>query len=164
MKRTFCVIICLLLTVSVLAGCSLTSQKEFTCNGLTITLPGYFLDLSQEDYAATATFLYGFNDVAVMGLQEEKSLLAEYDLELTLEEYGQLVIDGNGLDVTLDQKDGLYTFVYEAAVEETSYSYICVVLEGEDSYWCVQAYCPTEKYEKNRADMWSYLLSATVQQ
>ena len=162
MKRITAVILALLMITACFSGCELTKEKAFTKDGLTITLPGHFQDLSGQDYAQGMSFLYGFGNVAVMGIREQKAGLEAYMSELTLENYGKLMISTNGLSCQLTQKDDLLTFVYEVENSGTSYTYLSAVFESDSDFWTVQSYCTTATYAKNYDAMWSYLKSVVV--
>jgi len=162
MKRLAVVILAMLMVLACLGGCKLTSEKVFEKDGLQITLPAYFQDLSNQDYAEGISFLYGFGSLAVMGIKEQKAGPDEYIKQLTLENYGQLIISANNLTCELTQKDGLYTFVYEAESQGTKYTYLSAVFESETDFWTVQCYCTTDSYAKNYDTMWKYLKSVIV--
>ena len=162
MKKSIKVIVALLLVCALFAGCGVLCDQERTCEDLTITIPGHFLDMSDQDYAKGMNFLYGFNDIAVVGIRETKESLAFYDADLTLEEYGALVMQGNGLDGDMELKEGLYTFEYEASNAGQTFTYLGAVFEGEEAFWIVQAYCLSDEYEQHQADMMKWLKSVKV--
>ena len=94
-KRT--AILCLCLALCLLAGCAKYPLGiTVTCKDLQVTVPGDFVNLSEDSYAQDADFLYGWNTLVFMGLAEDKSKLQE----MTLEAYTALVISGNGRDCT----------------------------------------------------------------
>ena len=90
------------------------------------------------------------------------SSLADYMEEATAEEYGQLMIELNEMDCELTRKDDVWTFVYEADVDGTSYTYLSAVYASETHFWTVQAYCATSDYAKNYDTMWAMLKSVIV--
>ncbi len=161
MKRIISLTLALLLVVSCLFGCSL-GEKTMSVDGLTITVPGYFQDYSTEDFAEGKDFVYGFGSMAVMGLSEEISGLSDYMEEATVEEYGELMIELNEMDCELTRKDDVWTFVYDADVDGTSYTYLSAVYASETHFWTVQAYCATSDYAKNYDTMWAMLKSVIV--
>ena len=118
--------------------------------------------MSDQDYAKGMNFMYGFNDIAVVGIRETKESLAFYDADLTLEEYGALVMQGNGLDGDMELKEGLYTFEHEASNAGQTFTYLGAVFEGEEAFWIVQAYCLSNEYEQHQADMMKWLKSVKV--
>ena len=82
-KRT--AILCLCLALCLLAGCAKYPLGiTVTCKDLQVTVPGDFVNLSEDSYAQDADFLYGWNTLVFMGLAEDKSKLQE----MTLEEIG----------------------------------------------------------------------------
>lgn len=154
-------LLALVLALLLLVGCTLP-DKTVSCEDLTISLPGHFVDLSDQDVAQSMTFLYGFGTVAVMGLREARSELEANYPNITLEQYAKSIIAVSRLDCVLTQRDGLYTFTYTAAADSLSFTYLSAVYEGTDAFWVVQAYCLTEEFPKNEASLWQYLLSVKV--
>ena len=59
-------------------------------------------------------------------------------------------------------KDGFYTFSYEKDAPEGKLTYVAIVLESEDAFWTVQAYCVSSFYEENAAFLWESLKSAKL--
>lgn len=115
----------------------LSDSKEFSKEGMTITLTNQFREISQDGY----TTCYDSQDVAVFVLKEEFSLVEGFD-KYTLNEYGNLLITNNGLDssVKLQNNDGLTYFEYQRANPETKdiYHYFSVVFKTPDSFWVIQ--------------------------
>ena len=119
-------------------------------------------DLSREDFAAGMDFLQGLDPIAVNGLREEKSLLAQYGLEPDLQTYAQLVISANELTVSLEEQDNIPYFTYEATAEGVSYTYVVTLWESQEAFWSVQSYCPTADYPAAKDTMWTILKSVKV--
>ena len=157
MKRA--VSVCLLAAL-LLCGC--TNSTAVSRNGLTLTLPKQFSDLSDETYAAGTNLLYGYEDLAILGIREDKALLAEHGMVPTLAQYGQMVIDANGLAVTPEETDGFCHFTYEATVENIPCTYLTVILEGPEHFWMLQGYCPKSIFPQNKDLFWSCLASARI--
>ena len=159
MKKWIALLLALVLCAGVLPGCG---EKEeavpHTYEDLTISLPADFIDLSGEDFAQDLTFIQGLDPIAVNGLREEKATFAAYGLELDLQRYGQLVLLSNNVSGKLEQKDGIWTFSYEAG----GYTYLVTLWETEEAFWTVQAYCPVDDYSKVQKDMWEILSSVSV--
>ena len=125
---------------------------------LQLTLPGDFIDLSEEAYAQDADFLYGRNTLIVKGMAEKKAGLKK----MTLAEYTDLMITGNELDCSATVGSNGYRFVYRAAVGERSYTYYSATFEGKENFWSVQCYCPSEDFAKHQSAMEEMLNSVTT--
>ena len=166
MKKLIALVLILALAVSALCGCSaleeVISDQTITRDVLTITFPGYYLNLSDEDYAEGMEFLYGFNNTAVMGIKEDRATLEAILPGLTAQDYADLFIESNNLATTAAEKDGFITFRYTANASGTEFTYICAVFMAETDIWTVQAYTPTAVLEKNEADMWKILTSVKI--
>ena len=158
MKKILSLALVLVMLLGVLTGCS----KEFTKEGLTISLTPSFTDQTDAGYTTDATFLYVSPSCAVIGTRDDRASLEALVGPLTLESYGSLIIDLNGTNSILSQVDGLYIFDYEATTEGLSYTYLSAVYESDDAFWLVQVYCGTEKYESQYDTMLGYLKSVTI--
>jgi hypothetical protein len=154
MKR---LLACVLIGLLLLTGCTSTHSRD----GLTLSLPKDFEDLSGAAYAQGLTLLYGNESMALLGIREEKAPLA--DRNLTLEDYALLVLELNGIDAPVEQADGYYCFTYQAQAEQVQCTYLSVVLEDSENFWTLQAYCPSADFAKNRDTMWQILTSATFE-
>ena len=154
MKRLFALALAALL---LLTGCnSPSATKDFASAGLTLTLPNVFADISGEQYGTGATFLYGYGDRFILGVKEDKATICQHYPDISLLEFGTVVIQAHKLSCKLTQKDGFYCFRYTA----DGISYLAVVLESSDAFWTVQAYCPEEKFPELEDSFWSYLKTA----
>ena len=156
MKKTLALLLFLALLVS-FSGCG-QSSATYTFEDLSITLPAEYIDLSGAEFAGDLTFLYGLEPITVSGLRESKSTFTANGLDVDLEYYGQLLISANKVNAKLDQKDGILFFTYASG----GFSYVVTLWETEEAFWMVQAYCPTENYNKVKNDIWQILNSITV--
>ena len=160
MKKILCLALATVLLLALFAGCS--TGKQFTKEGLTITLSPSFTDETDSGYTPDATFFYTSRSCAVIGTRDDRASLEALVGPLTLEGYGSLIIDLNGTNSVLSQVDGMYIFDYEATTEGLSYTYLSAVYESDDAFWLVQVYCGTEKYESQYDTMLGYLKSVTI--
>ena len=117
MKRTFSLILLLLFYVNLLCGCG-DGYQTVENSGLTLRLPGYFEDKSNEDYAAGQDFLYSYGGMGFLGIRENRSDFPEGYGSMDLKAYGNFVIYGNGLPCELTLRDGFYTFTYKKTAPE----------------------------------------------
>lgn len=160
MKKVVSIVVVFVMLLGLLCGCA--SEQQFTKEGLTITLNSTFKDESTSSYAEGKAFFYTSRSCAVMGIRDDRAQLETLLGELTLEEYGNLIIELNDLDGTMSQRDGLWTFTYTASVDNADYTYLSAVYEAADSFWTVQVYCGTDNYGKLADTMFGYLKTVTV--
>ena len=144
-------IFCLLLVVCLLTGCNgyYPEGKTLTFEDLQLTLPGDFIDLSAESYAQNANFMYGRKTLVFQGLSEKKS-----DLQtMTLSQYTNYVITGNGLSCTPESVGDGYLFTYDAPIGDKVYTYTTATIEGQTNFWILQFYCPKENLSENQPEI-----------
>ena len=157
MKKFANLLLALVLLCTCLVGCdSRNSTATYTCDDLTITLPADFIDLSEKEFVADLSFVYGLDPIVVSGLRESKSTFHAYDVDL--QRYGELLISVNNVHANLEQKDSILFFTYASG----GFSYMVTLWENEDAFWMVQGYCPTENYNKVKSDLWEILSTVTV--
>ena len=104
--------------VGAVVGYSITSNlfsnktpdpKDFSSNGMTITLTDEFVKTDVENY----TVAYDSKNVAVFALKEAFALADGFQ-DYTLEQYGNLVLQNNNLSSSkIEDKEGLIGFEYE---------------------------------------------------
>lgn len=112
------------------------NYKIFNSSGINIYLPNDFRKTYLEDY----TFVYGTDEVLIMGIKEDFSLIENFE-NYTLEEYGNLVIQNNDLiGIELKSLYGLKYFEYEYEDSELNnvYVYYSFVYKSNDAFWLIQ--------------------------
>ncbi len=122
--------------------------ETYTIEDMQITLTDKFEETFFEGYTA----VYDSKDVAVFMIKEEFELFDDFDF-YTVNEYGNLVLETNGFDssVQLETYDGLTYFEYEAQNDENdTYTYFAVLYKGTDAFWVVEFVALTENYEEYR--------------
>ena len=157
MKRFALAFVSVMAAICLLAGCAdgYPEGQTRAYEDLQITLPGDFIDLSEEAYAEDADFLYGRNTLILKAMAEKKADLQE----MSLDTYTSLVIKGNGISCTPEVfRDG-YLFSYETPVGNENYTYTTAVFEGKTNFWLLQFYCPSGKLAENQPEM-DMILSA----
>ena len=145
-------IVCALALVCLLCGCTDSQYPEgmrLEFDDIAITLPGDFQDMSGENIAEDADFLFGRKTLVVMGLAEEKASLKS----MTLGEYTEYVLQGNGLACEIDSIGDGYLFTYEKPVGDTIYTYTIATYEGTTNFWILQFYCPKENLQENQPEI-----------
>ena len=152
----------LLLVAFLLCGC-FSNTQTFTRNGVSLKLPAYFENKSEESYAENVDFLYTYGGIGFLGIVEKRSEFPENYGEMDLEAYGKYVIFGNELSCELKEKDGFYTFTYEVpAAPDGSLTYVAIVLEGKDAFYTIQGYCLSSFYSENASFLWKSLTSVKI--
>ena len=141
--------------VGAVVGYSITSNlfsnktpdpKDFSSNGMTITLTDEFVKTDVENY----TVAYDSKNVAVFALKEAFTL-AEGFQDYTLEQYGNLVLQNNNLSSSKMQNlEGLTEFEYEFTNPDTkdTYKYFSFVYKSNDAFWIVQFATLTENVDE----------------
>jgi hypothetical protein len=154
-------ILCISIVIGAVGGFFITNAlfqgasvepKDFSKEGMTITLNNHFLETSQDGY----TTCYESQDVAIFALKEKFSLVEGFD-KYTLSEYGNLVITNNKLDssVKLQNSDGLTYFEYQSSNPDTNdlYHYFSLVYKTSDSFWMIQFATLEKNYNDNKQDI-----------
>ena len=140
-KRRGCVVMGLALLLGMVLGFisafyeAPAEPKTFSAQGMSITLTDAFEEFDGEEF----TVAYGSEDFVVLGLKEEFSLQEGF-ADYTLEEYGNLVLENNGMeDFTLDSFEGLTYFEYVSTDPETNddYYYFSCVYKASDAFWLI---------------------------
>ena len=141
--------------VGAVVGYSITSNlfsnktpdpKDFSSNGMTITLTDEFIKTDIENY----TVAYDSKNVAVFALKEAFALADGFQ-DYTLEQYGNLVLKNNNLSASkLQNLDGLTEFEYEFTNPNTkdTYKYFSFVYKADDAFWLVQFATLTENVDE----------------
>lgn len=162
-KKPGLLLLVLLLTVSLLWGCSgKDAQQTVTCQELTLTLPGSYLDLSESVSSDAAAFVYGHESIVVMATYEDAAMLEAYLPGLDALQYAQLFVQTNQLDSQVTEQDGIPTFTYTVAGEDTSLTYLCGVFQSDARFWVVQVYCPAPLFTKCQEQMQQILSSVKI--
>ena len=145
----------LLVMVMMLCACGAKDQT-FSNNGLIMDLPGNYEPLTGDDVAGF-TFSMGSKKSVIMGLKEEKAMFESYGLNLTLDEYTDLVIEANGLNTTVKYEGGIPTFTFTNYVDGTYFKYLAATFEGKDAFWLIQFACEEGKFDDMYSSFIKYL-------
>ncbi len=141
--------------IGAVVGYSITSNlflnktpgpKDFSSNGMNITLTDEFVKTDIENY----TVAYDSKNVAVFALKEAFAL-ADGLQDYTLEQYGNLVLQNNNLSASkLQNLEGLTEFEYEFTNPDTkdTYKYFSFVYKTDDAFWLVQFATLTENVDE----------------
>lgn len=118
--------------------------KDFSVAGMTITLTKAFDEESYQGF----TQCYESSSVAVFAMKEEFTLMAGLE-DYTLEDYGLLVVQSNGMDESaLKTENGVYYFEYTAeGGDGDSYYYMATIHKSGDAFWLIQFATPASNQE-----------------
>lgn len=137
-----------------------TKPKDFTVDEMTITLTGSFKETKAEGFAAA----YGTHEVAVF-IVKEPFALAEGFGDLSLEEYGELVIGNNaaaaGAQLQMGEDPLWFSYTYTPPQQEETYYYHCAMFKSADAFWLVQFATPEDKAEEYMPQFAQWLDSVT---
>lgn len=135
--------------------------QVFTVENMEITLSSKYSPLDMEGYAAC----FGSHDTAVFVTRELFSMAPGAE-NLTLEEYGALVLQNNGMNLTvqLQQTDGLTWFEYDYQNPENGedMNYYSVLYKGPDAFWMVQFVAAAEEAQTRRPEFFQYAQSVML--
>ena len=118
--------------------------ETFTANEMQITLTQEFVEVPYEDLTA----MFSNDEVSIFVAEELKPIADGYE-DITLEEYGNLLIDvqeENGYVCSdLKNENGLYYFEYQVTQEDGTTGYFKeYVYESEEAFWGVSFVCVSE--------------------
>lgn len=157
MKRNLLKIICLVLASAILlCGCGGATEQTITSNGMSMTISGSMKDITKD---SGYTFAYASSNEAVIGLYEAKAEFEAYGLDPTLEEYCDLVIQGNGMETEATKNGDLLTFTFDSVVDGEDYSYLAAVYEGAEGFWLIQCGSKSADFDKHYNSFLTYLNS-----
>lgn len=161
-------IVAVLLLVAALAtmvGCNKkvyeADAKEFTSNGLSITLTDAFVEKEQAGY----TVCYDSKSVAIIALKESFSLQADVK-DWTLEYYADLIKSSNSAhspSTPVKVGDRMvieYTF-YNPDTDITYHYYTCMY-KGSDAFWTIQFACDVNEVDEYKPYMVEWANSVRV--
>ena len=149
MKRVLkVVVVALLLFISV--GCSLTEEatKTYSANGVKVTMKDGLTEKTNMNFT---TYLEG-TDVMFTALKESFDITKQINLDenSSVREYTEKVLQANGLNETINEKDGLTYFTYEKEISGTKYFYFATTYKSNDAFWLINFACLAKdkaKYE-----------------
>ena len=148
--KTLRVLLCVLLVVCTLAGCS-AAPKTFTFQELSITVPGELKDVSSKSEFYQYTFTLDSDEMAVFGNREPAGQLNASGM--TLEDYAELIHTANGFSFIPTQRAGHdYLYSYnEATADGTAFKYLIGYFQDGDIFWLIQVAVPVTKYDESVA-------------
>lgn len=134
--------------------------KEFSSNGMTITLTNEFTENEDEEYTA----YYSSSRAGIFIQREGFDLVPEFE-DITLEEYYELLLMSNpaGSASELQEEDGVVFFEYEQPATETGKQYmdLVAIYRTDDAFWFVDFMAHEKNYDKCRAQFLNWASSVT---
>ena len=160
MKKLLCVCISLVLVLSLCTSCS-SSPKDFTWNGLTITLTSSFVE--HEVTNESASYANYFKTYVVVISYETVQSLVDlgYDADMTVEEYAALSIEANEFDAEVKTVDGVTYYNYTGDADGTEYTYMATVHLQGNSFWMVQFASQSTDYEAAEPEFLAWAKTVT---
>lgn len=146
MKKITALLVCVLLVASMLTGC-FGGSREFTCQDLTMSVPGGMRDVSSNSDYSQFTFTLDSSKVAIFGLREKFS---DFDgQDMSVKEYAEAVIKANNHNSLAIQRsnEDYYYFTYEAKNADGAYKYVAGCFKGKDAFWLVQIAAKVTDFE-----------------
>ena len=157
MKKTFRVL-ALLLVITLLAGCG-ASSKTYSCKELSMEVPSYMRDVSNQSDFSDFTFALDSSKIAIFGLNEtfaDYPVMEEYDTA----KYAELMISSYGLNSTAVQRGNYHYVIYTAETGQGEFTYVSGIFRNDKGFWLVQVCALTENY--NQETFLGYLDTITV--
>ena len=134
-------------------------EVTYTRKGVRFTFPANFSDYSDFAFGQQYDFLYADAYIGVLGIEDVKADLSE---EITsLEVYAANQASAFGTQA--EQKDGIWTALYEDLEQNEPQMMVCAFYETENSFWTIKSYCTSDVFTENQDAMWSYVTAATFE-
>ena len=107
----------------------------FTTDELSITLNSDFIETEMAEF----DICYSSADVAVFAVKEDFTMLDGLE-NYTIDQYGELVLENNGLQGVseLITVDGVCCFEYMSEVDGENYYYFGTLHKGDNAFWIIQ--------------------------
>lgn len=151
----------LLVLTFVLVGCG-SKSKDFEKIGIKITLDTSFVE---KEVIQFPLYLESTQH-AVMGLRERISDATSVGI-IDLEEYINAVLSTGGKSATVTKDDvedmEYYYAFYESEVNDQTFSYMLVVLEGESYYYAITFGTLESKFEKSKDQYFDWVKTIVVE-
>lgn len=138
-----------------LFGAEKASPKNFTKDEFQITLTDAFEPTEAEDFFA----VYRSKSVMVFTLREAKELFDD----ITVEEYGDLVLEANGrTGIKMNQDERFIWFEYIDTPDERETYYLAVCCQGENAFWIVNFATPASNRDQYKETFLNWAKSIKV--
>ncbi len=121
--------------------------KQFKCDEMQITLTDEFMKVPVTDFDAC----FANEDIVVLVIRDDFNLMDGLE-NYSLQEYGELSLDVNGLTEVseLNEINGITYYEYEAenTEENSTYYYYATIFKSNDAFWTIQFAVLTENAEQ----------------
>ncbi len=136
-------LISILFVVFLLVGCD--DNKTFKEEDFKIILSSDYEKGQLEGY----TYYYESDDAIITVLEETLEDLEGLELtsESSVRDYMKLIVELNGKNDTIIEKDGVIYIEYTASVEDNEFYYLTSAYKGKDSFWLINFICSVEDKE-----------------
>lgn len=129
--------------------------KTFAKDDFRITLDDTFQETQLEGYFS----FYESKSIIVFTLREDAEIFGD----ITLEEYGELVLEANNrTDATMNQSGKFIWFEYTDTPEEQEIYYISACYQSEDAYWIVSFATPATNRDNYKETLLQWAASVEV--
>lgn len=135
----------IVLMIVTLSGCS-AKPKNFTVNGLTITLTEEFSVGSAANYDVYISN----DDVSFSAVEEDADTLEYAGYEIaSLNDYSLEILELNKASKdSLIKRDNYYYFTNTSTKSGASFTYVHCMFKGNSSYWVCEFVCKTKDYKR----------------
>lgn len=124
-----------------------SKPQTFSAEGMQITLTDEFEQLPFDGFTAC----FGSKNCAVYTIKEEFTLAEGFE-DLTLEEYGEIVIDSNPNASAAKQEIGsgfnYFTYDFTNPEDNKTYTYLITMFKAPDAFWIIQFATPQKNMER----------------
>jgi len=146
-RRKGVLIMCVALIFGTVIGYSVTrgllrdSPKTFTKGEFQITLTDAFEPSEEAGFFAS----YQSKNAVVLAVREAKTFFGD----ITLREYGDLVLKANGkVGTKMNQDEKFIWFEYTDSPEGQEFYYLAVCCRSEDAFWVINFATPVSKKDQ----------------
>lgn len=136
-------------------GAETTSPKTFAKEEFQITLTDAFEPIEEDGFFA----FYNSKSVMVFTVREAKELFGD----ITVEEYGNLVLEANGRTGTkMNQDESYIWFEYTDTPEEQEIYYLAVCCRSKNAFWIVNFATPASNQDKYKETFLNWAKSIKI--
>jgi len=160
MKRTACALLVLALVLSILPGCSGSTQRV-SCGELQLEIPRDYKRM--QNVSGSLDLAYTNEKQSVLAVSELRSAVADYDPKISSAiAYAYTFIATNELACEPVEQDDYAIFTYTASAKGVTITYLCGVYMGIDRFWVVQTYCRDTDFAASEDTFRQILISVSV--
>ena len=134
------------------------TPQTFAEGELQITLTDAFKQVEQPGFFAS----YQSKDAMVLAVRESETLFIG---DITLKEYGNLVLKANGkTDLTMNKDEKFLWFEYIDTPEDQTFYYLAVCCRSRDAFWVINFVTPVSHKEEYKETFLSWARSIVMDQ